>query len=583
MEKEIRKQLIQMWVLMIGLIGLGLYAYDFVLDGIKAKAALNLSIFAIFGLAAGIAFKNVYSLKNEILAMKALQIDYDKKGELGFDVYNAPAVVFNEPVLLGHAYRMITEELAKAGKLSIPTSTVQNIINAIDHRISEKKATIAYFAGLMVFLGLLGAFMGLMKTVGSVGDLIGGMDLNGGGGDGAFAKLIEGMKGPLNGMSVGFSSSLFGLATSMVLGMYERMILGAMKALRNEFEAWLTKITQLEGVPAEGVDGGGGVVIGGGGNAVVDKTMLKTLRKMARMETQQSQSHNLAQNTSKSISEMSFSIRSLVDTVKQIRKEPSHAEKAIEQLSEKMAEAQRDLLTQFTGLIAAQADDRVNNRRMMEDFHQALERMTKTFGEQAYAAPMPSASAGAVLVPAGSAVVSYGRAPGNDVDAELAIPEPQGGARGLLQRLSRTLTGGAAMPTSSGIDFPERQAYEALVRDLAVGNQRMSGALRESFERLEQARAADRAVLLAFQTQQEHLMAHMAALARRVEALTEFAVRQTETGATTLENEVKQTRFALEVALKRLELQFEESRRSSEDMVVIAQEAVELATRKAVA
>ncbi|MCI1757365.1 MAG: hypothetical protein LKM31_17220 [Sphingobium sp.] len=81
-----------------------------------------------------------------------------------------------------------------------------------------------YFSGLMVFLGLLGAFMGLMKTVHSVSELIGSMDLNGKELHGRFGKMIEGMKAPLNGMSVGFSSSFFGLMTSMVLGALERFM-----------------------------------------------------------------------------------------------------------------------------------------------------------------------------------------------------------------------------------------------------------------------------------------------------------------------------------------------------------------------
>lgn len=247
MEKKIRSELMKMTAIMVVLLGLGVYAHEFVIAGIQAKAALNLSIFATFGLAAWLAFRHVLKLKNEVLALNALKVDYGVRSRRPLDPYKQPAIVFHEPELLGQGYRMITEELGKQDSLHLSNSTVQLLLHDVDQRINDRKSTIMYFSGLMVFLGLLGAFMGLMKTVHSVGDLIGSMDVSGAGGSDSFGKLIEGMKGPLNGMSVGFSSSLFGLMTSMVLGALERFMTSAMKTLRNEFEHWLSNIAELEG------------------------------------------------------------------------------------------------------------------------------------------------------------------------------------------------------------------------------------------------------------------------------------------------------------------------------------------------
>jgi hypothetical protein len=161
---------------------------------------------------------------------QALQVDFGARSRRLADPYDVPAIIFKEPYLLGEGYRMITEELAKQDTLQITNSTVQLLLHDVDERINDRKSTIIYFSGLMVFLGLLGAFMGLMKTVHSVGELIGSMDVSGNAGTDSFGKLIEGMKGPLNGMSVGFSSSLFGLMTSMALGALERFMTSAMKA-----------------------------------------------------------------------------------------------------------------------------------------------------------------------------------------------------------------------------------------------------------------------------------------------------------------------------------------------------------------
>jgi hypothetical protein len=254
MEKKIRSELIKMTAIILVLIGLGIYARDFVIDGIMAKAALNLSIFALAAIAAGIAFRNVLSLRNEVLALKALQIDHGARSHRLSDPYARPAIVFREPELLGQGYRMITEELAKQDDFTISSATMQTLLHDVDQRITDRKSTIMYFAGLMVFLGLLGAFMGLMKTVHSVSDLIGSMDMSGNAGPDAFGKMIEGMKAPLTGMSVGFSSSLFGLMTSMVLGALERCMTSAAKTLRNEFEHWLSNVAALEGSQGEAAD-----------------------------------------------------------------------------------------------------------------------------------------------------------------------------------------------------------------------------------------------------------------------------------------------------------------------------------------
>lgn len=246
LDRKLRAELVKMALIMAVLLGLGVYAYEFVIAGIMAKMALNLSIFAIFGVAAGIAFRNVFTLRNEVVALHALQVDYGERAKRPRDPYAQPAIVFHKPELLGQGYRLIAEELGKQDNLEIGADTVQTLLHDVDQRINDRKSTILYFSGLMVFLGLLGAFMGLMKTVHSVSDLIGAMDVSGAGGTDSFGRMIEGMKAPLNGMSVGFSSSLFGLMTSMVLGALERCMTSAMKALRNEFENWLSNLAQLE-------------------------------------------------------------------------------------------------------------------------------------------------------------------------------------------------------------------------------------------------------------------------------------------------------------------------------------------------
>jgi hypothetical protein len=107
---------------------------------------------------------------------------------------------------------------------------------------------------LLIFLGLLGTFWGLIETVSSVGGVINNMKV---GGDAAsvFDTLKEGLAAPLSGMGISFSSSLFGLAGSLVLGFLDLQMSQAQNRFHTELEDWLaTTVRDLGGehVPASG-------------------------------------------------------------------------------------------------------------------------------------------------------------------------------------------------------------------------------------------------------------------------------------------------------------------------------------------
>jgi hypothetical protein len=112
--------------------------------------------------------------------------------------------------------------------------------------------------GLLVFLGLLGTFWGLIETVGSVGNVINGLKASGDTGT-MFDSLREGLAAPLGGMGISFSSSLFGLAGSLVLGFLDLQSSQAQNRFYTELEDWLsTTVYDHAGEPgaaAAGVTG----------------------------------------------------------------------------------------------------------------------------------------------------------------------------------------------------------------------------------------------------------------------------------------------------------------------------------------
>ncbi|HEX7874563.1 MAG TPA: hypothetical protein VF475_16750 [Sphingobium sp.] len=377
MEKQIKSELIKMSAIMVVLVGLGIYAHEFVLAGLKAKLALNLSIFILAGLAAWLAFHHVLALKNETVALKALQVDYGSIRRRPVNPYRHPAVVFNEPELLGQGYRMITEEFSKQDEVKISNSTVQMLLHDVDQRINDRKSTIMYFSGLMVFLGLLGAFMGLMKTVHSVSDLIGGMDLSGSSGTEGMAKMIEGMKAPLNGMSVGFSSSLFGLMTSMVLGALERCMTSAMKALRNEFEHWLSNLADLEG---HGATGQNEVSVKVDADFSDVKTALEIgSRQIESVRTTVAETADHAVQTRTAMGEMAHSVTRLSRSIENIY-DPAPLLQPISHAVSELARNQIAMLAQFKGLYDQAEADRAHIRAILGGMTATVERMTTLNG-----------------------------------------------------------------------------------------------------------------------------------------------------------------------------------------------------------
>jgi hypothetical protein len=106
--------------------------------------------------------------------------------------------------------------------------------------MDETREILRYMIGLLVFLGLLGTFWGLLITVSAVGELISSLGQQGGQSVVLFSKLITGLEKPLLGMGTAFSSSLFGLAGSLLLGFLDLQLGQAQNRFAMELEDWLS-------------------------------------------------------------------------------------------------------------------------------------------------------------------------------------------------------------------------------------------------------------------------------------------------------------------------------------------------------
>ncbi|KPN64303.1 hypothetical protein SAMN04488527_101311 [Aliiroseovarius crassostreae] len=141
----------------------------------------------------------------------------------------------------------------RGARLQIGASSSRSILDSVATRIDEARDITRYIVNLLIFLGLLGTFFGLATTVPAVVKTIGSLAPSGDeGGVEVFNRLMSGLEEQLGGMGTAFSSSLLGLAGSLVVGLMELFAGHGQNRFYRELEEWLSTITKLSIVPAEG-------------------------------------------------------------------------------------------------------------------------------------------------------------------------------------------------------------------------------------------------------------------------------------------------------------------------------------------
>jgi hypothetical protein len=140
---------------------------------------------------------------------------------------------------------MATMMLDHKYEITLSASSMRSILDSISFRFDESREYSRYMIGLLIFLGLLGTFWGLLLTVDSIGQTIGTLNIGTGEATEMFEELKSGLESPLSGMAVAFSSSLFGLSGSLILGFFDLIYNQAQNRFYNELEEWLSTVTEI--------------------------------------------------------------------------------------------------------------------------------------------------------------------------------------------------------------------------------------------------------------------------------------------------------------------------------------------------
>ena len=155
--------------------------------------------------------------------------------------YSTELGPLSSPQLLAPMAAMISNR----NSLSLSAMSLRSLLDGIASRLDESRDLSRYTIGLLIFLGLLGTCWGLLETVGSISNVIGGLSIEGGDDAAVFSALKRGLETPLSGMGTAFSSSLFGLAGSLILGFLDLQASQAQNRFYNDLEEWLSSVTRL--------------------------------------------------------------------------------------------------------------------------------------------------------------------------------------------------------------------------------------------------------------------------------------------------------------------------------------------------
>lgn len=196
-----------------------------------ANWGFNMVIFGALAIGIFLNFRRVVVLRAEIS-----WIEIFRTGSSGLSVAESPQLL--KP-LAKHLEGMHRD------RFSLSALSLQTVLDGIRGRMDESREISRYVISLLVFLGLLGTFWGLLGTIGAVSSVIGALEV----GDRDFNLMFQSMKAglqePLQGMGTAFSSSLFGLGGSLVLGFLDIQANHAQNRFFNELEEWLSGVTEL--------------------------------------------------------------------------------------------------------------------------------------------------------------------------------------------------------------------------------------------------------------------------------------------------------------------------------------------------
>ena len=225
-----KRFLTRMILFLVAVLAVCAFLFPQFVDVFLYNPPLNGLILAVVVFGIGFVFRNVLMLYPEVAWIENYRRDRASPSEQ------------SGPRLLGPMATMLGD---RSGTFRLSTMSQRSLLDSIGARLDESREISRYLISLLIFLGLLGTFWGLIDTVRSVSGVIQTLDIGTGDFNTVFGSLKEGLRQPLSGMGTAFSSSLFGLSGSLVVGFLELQSGQAQNRFYNDLEEWLSGMTRL--------------------------------------------------------------------------------------------------------------------------------------------------------------------------------------------------------------------------------------------------------------------------------------------------------------------------------------------------
>ncbi len=231
-------------LVLLTVVGSVVISYAFLQKLFATSEIINSIIIAVFAGSVIISFRYIFSVRRDMFLLAEFTEWCENPEDSSFDLTDL------SKGMLGNVLTSIGSSIKENGVLIVKSSSdSRSIIESLEQNFSSRSSLISFLGGFLVLLGLMGTFLGLTLTLQSMGEIL--STLAGGLADSSdtsilqvMIQLIVELKNPMAGMGTAFSTSLFGLAGSAVVGILAILLSRMHDQLKQRLENWLNEKTE---------------------------------------------------------------------------------------------------------------------------------------------------------------------------------------------------------------------------------------------------------------------------------------------------------------------------------------------------
>lgn len=206
-----------------------LYAnHESVYTFFMSTITFNVAVLASLGIGLLIVFKSAIELV--MLTGTFAVMRYKKGSALAFYLKGIDKL-FPENVAKMFSKRAMYE------KIYFTHLEVNEVKEWLEDKFTNQKNYITFFVSMCLMIGLLGTFTGLLMALTEMGTIV--LSLKG---DVNIGEVMKRLNDPISGMSVGFGSSLFGVASAITLSIKGYVLDKSQATFIEDVEDWMNSI-----------------------------------------------------------------------------------------------------------------------------------------------------------------------------------------------------------------------------------------------------------------------------------------------------------------------------------------------------